>query len=136
MEPAFVLYLSSKRKYVIYVIIILLRNKVNLNFVLGVRTNISPKLSAFYAGKSHEDSGFSQDDSSAFKPVKCSQVSEYIIFTTQKISVHGKLDSVRLLYLSSLLKTNVTLFSSNNPEYVNYVSFKHCAQVQKWLKKM
>lgn len=107
MESAFVLYLSSKRKYIIYVIIILLRNKVNLNFVLGVRTNISPKLSACYAGKSHEDSGFSQDDSSAFKPVN----------------------------LSSLLKTHVTLLSSNNPVYVNYVSFKRCAQVQKWLKK-
>lgn len=128
--------LFSKRKYIIYVIIILLRNKINLNFVLGVCTNISPKLSTFYDGKSHEDFDFSQDDSFALKPVKCSQVSEHIICTTEKLSVHVKVDSVRLLYLSSLFKTNVTLFSSNNPEFVHYVTFKRLVQVQKRLKKI
>jgi len=72
-------YLSSKKKEIIYIIIVLLRNKINLNFVLGVGTNILPKLSTFYAGKSQEDLGFTQDESLILKLVKCSTVSEHKI---------------------------------------------------------
>lgn len=76
-------YLSSKRKEIIYVIIVLLRNKINLNFVLRVGVNVCSKLSTFYAGKSHEDFEFSQDESFTLKLVKCSKMSESIIY-------HGK----------------------------------------------
>lgn len=54
----------------------------------------------------------------------------------EKLTVHGKVNSLTLFYFPILLKTtNVTLSSPNKPEYAHYVSFWCCVQVQKCLKK-
>lgn len=42
----------------------------------------------------------------------------------EKLTVHGKVNSLTLFYFPILLKTtNVTLSSPNNPEFAHYVSF-------------